>query len=356
MCPRNTFSLPQASVVFSIPTFKDSSKGILFHNIMLSYHRLHSFNRTYRAEAANAPSLGALLANKATVNWDIPFCTDPTASNTLFLEEGGYVNQFAFHWAMNISEQWYLGFGFQVQSYMLASDAVYREEFDTSNDQGVYFANQNKTRLTLSGTSCNFSAGLIYRPLSWLRLGVGIQTPTLGSLRTYTSGTLSAQTDSLRHSYAPDLGYSDRDFHMPLHLSSSVAFQVGAYALFALQYDYTHAKFMDDVHSLRVGFEVVPVLGMYINGGYVYESSFKPSRAALMDYTFDRQDTYTVQSRWNQYASLAVGYRGHYMLIQAAYQFRWQQTDLFAHEEAAPYNNLFTNTHRIVLTIGWHQN
>ena len=57
----------------------------------------------------------------------------------------------------------------------------------------------------------------------------------------------------------------------------STAFQIGAYGLIALQYDFRHASYMDDVHSLRAGIEVIPVLGMYINAGYAYESTFKPA-------------------------------------------------------------------------------
>ena len=74
-----------------------------------------------------------------------------------------------------------------------------------------------------------------------------------------------------------------------------------------------------------------------------------------MDPAFERQDVYSQFPRTAQYASVALGYRGTYVMVQAAYQYRWQHIDLFAHENAAPYD-MNATTHRIVITIGWHQN
>ena len=99
----------------------------------------------------------------------------------------------------------------------------------------------------------------------------------------------------------------------------------------------------------------MPVLGLYINAGYVYESSFsKNPMSVAMEPTFNRQDTYFEQPKWSQYVSAAIGYRGKHAIVQAAYQYRWQRLDVYAHEWSQPYN-INTDTHRIVLTIGWHQ-
>ena len=353
---RRLFMVPQASFVFSFPTYHADDDGIQFHNLLISYQRVHTFNRTYLAASLNDPSLGALL-DATDVNWDIPFCANRyNESNEQQLVETGYVNEYSFDYAMNIRNQWYVGVGLRMQSYWLSADAVYREVFPAEGANPPYY-NTNTTTLQYTGVTCNLAAGLIYRPLKWLRIGVGIQTPTIGSLQTYTTGTLAAQTDSLRYSYAPDGAYTDKDFHMPLHLSTSVAFQIGAYGMLSLQYDYRHAKYVQDTHSLRAGLEVIPVLGMYINAGYAYESTFNNQASVVpMDPTFDRQDTYFFQPRWTQYASCAIGYRGTYMMVQAAYQYRWQRTNLYAHESIVNPYNMNADTHRIVVTLGWHSN
>jgi hypothetical protein len=97
------------------------------------------------------------------------------------------------------------------------------------------------------------------------------------------------------------------------------------------------------------------VLGLYINAGYAFESPFDKRQFVVpMDNTFERQDTYFHQLRWTQYASFAIGYRGTHMMVQAAYQYRWQRLNLYAHENAMPYD-MNTNTHRIIITVGWHR-
>ena len=116
-----TFRLPQASVVFSLPTPTLGNEGIQFHNLMLSYRRLNSFNRSYLAKGIKGVSLGALV-DSPTIPLNIPFCTDLlNRTNQMKLRESGYVDEFAFDWSMNISNQWYVGVGLGVQSYLLNS-------------------------------------------------------------------------------------------------------------------------------------------------------------------------------------------------------------------------------------------
>lgn len=352
----NYFTLPQASLVFSLPTANIDEKGVQFHNFMFSYQRLHSFRQKYGGVGNDRVSLGSLL-NANNVDLDIPYCANYLNSNDeLLLVESGYVDQYSFHWAMNISNKWYTGIGLQIQSYSLISDASYWEYFDEKNAEDQYMYNRNSSSLLLSGASFNLALGAIYRPVRWMRLGASIQTPSVGSLNTYTAGKFTALTDSLRVSQAPDDRFSDRNFHMPFKLSTSVAFQVSAYALLALQYDYTKYNYMNGFHSLRAGIEVIPVMGMYINAGYAFESTFNnhPSPAG-MDPAFNRQDTYSFFPRNNHYASVALGYRGTHMIVQMAYQYRRQANILYAHELAPIYDTKPLDIHRIVLTIGWHQ-
>ena len=350
------FMAPQASIVFSVPNnYVTGDEGIQFNNVMLSYHRRHTYNREQLAAMANDKSLGALLASYG-IDMGVPYCQDAVCNmHGMSLKEVGAVNEFALDWAMNISNKWYVGLGIHTWAYNLSSNAKYDEVFDRVDLQGNPQWNANDTRLTFSGVGCSASAGLIYRPLSWLRMGIGLQTPTVGSLTTGVSGLFTAYTDSARYSSVPDSYSRDPKFHMPMHLSASLAFQVGAYGLLSLQYDYDHRDKLPAYHSLRAGIEVVPVLGMYINAGYAYESTFAQYSVVPMDPTFYRQDTYFQQPRWTQYASVAVGYRGTYMIVEAAYQYRLQRWYFSAHEDAMPYD-MRADTHRIVLTLGWHHN
>ncbi len=343
------FSLAQASVVFSLGTGNEE-KGLIAHNLMFSYQRRRTFARTLYGTAPYGASLGGFLASegiKMNIKYPNHLIHD---GNRFSFDERGSIHEFGLDWAMNYSNQWYAGLGLRIHSYGLTEDALYQEDFavDTS-----YL--DNKTYVSHRGVGVSLAAGAIYRPLSWLRIGFGIQTPSLGSLRTYSSATTESGMDSIYTSWAPDISEPDNNFHLPLRLTSSVAFQIGAYGMVAVQYDYSHATYQNDRHTFRVGLEAIPVMGLYINAGYAYENDFvKGDRPAAIDPPFERRDTYSQFTHGVHYASCAVGYRGSAMIVQMAYQYRWQKINLYAHPTAADYD-IKAETHRIVLTIGWHR-
>jgi hypothetical protein len=350
------FMVPHASVVFCLPTANsDEHSGVQCHNIMLSYNRRHSFYRSLEPVSSGDVSLGSLFAATG-VNLGIPYTTDLyNKANSLRLEERGYVNEYAINWAMNIANRWYWGVGLQVNSFSFSSDGDYVETFAYKNADGKHYYNRNRTSVLITGAGCSLSTGVIWRPLSWLRLGFGFRTPSFNSLTLTTGGTLDALTDSLRWSDAPNLTTRLSDFHMPLHTSTSVAFQIRHYALIALQHDFRYVKGVPAVHSFRAGVEVVPVAGLYINAGYVFESAFRKAKMVAIDPTLDRQDAYFWHDRWQQYISGGVGFRGKYLIAQLAYQYHMHRQHLYAHELAVPYQ-LKSDSHRVVLTLGWHHN
>ena len=346
--------IPQVSLVLSFPT--NNVTGILSHNIHFSYNRLHTFNRALRTSAMNSPSLGVLFAT-STANLQIPYHTERlNAEDRLDLYESGYVNKYSFDWAMNISHRWYLGVGLRIHSFSMISSGEYQEWFNHYAPNGAAYFNYSQTKVLYDGAGVSLALGAIYRPVQWFRLGVGLETPSVGSFHIATSGAFQAQTDTL--GWAPDTRTKDdiSGFHMPLHLSTSAAFQITKYALIALQYDYFRQPGEIDRHSLRTGVEVVPYPGLYLNAGYAYESPFRKSYPVVpMDPTLDRQDTYYQHIRHSHYISGAIGYRGRHFLIQAAYQYRMQHANIWAHELVEEPYQINANTHRIVLTIGWHR-
>ena len=352
---RHYIAFPQASVVFSRYANPVSGSGLQYYNFMFSYRRMNSFGRTMYAEGAKDASLGALFASTG-VDMKIPYCTDRTNSvNNLLLKEYGYANEYALDWAANISNRWYVGVGLHMQSYSMTSEADFYEDFARTNATGLRYSNSNRTSVAMSGVGCNLSLGAICRPTRWLRLGLAVQTPSLGSVNTYTSGVLRAQTDSLRASSISNGSPPSRSYHAPLRTTASVAFQFGYFGMLALQYDYSHASYQHDIHSLRAGLEIIPVPGMYINAGYVYESTFRTDYMVVpVSATLDRQDAYFQFPKATQYASVGLGYRGQHVIVQAAYQYRWQNLKLFAHEYANPYD-MHADTHRVVLTFAWHR-
>lgn len=386
-----SFMAPQFSWVFAIGNeYRD--KGVLFNNIMLSYHRLRTYNRDISVAAKGQQSSLAdviclatnglsvtevseenrwnnenvgWLSNQAydiylidpvapdAKEWVTPLSANTTIDNKLNIRESGYVNEYAADWAMNISNRVFVGAGLRMLSFRYTQSADYYEQFTLAGDakRGDLY---NQTSLIMSGVGINGSIGVIYHPVRCLRLGASFQTPSLSSLSVQSSGDLSALTDSVRLSSTPSFSSSGNRIYMPLRSSMGVAFQLRQYGLLSFQYDYLHAKDIDDVHSLRVGLEVVPVSRLFINAGYVYESSFL-KEDVIYEHGINsvRTDTNFQNLLSSQYISAGIGYRGKSMIAQLAYQLCLQRTHIYPHELANPYD-VQTQTHRIVLTLGWH--
>jgi hypothetical protein len=152
----------------------------------------------------------------------------------------------------------------------------------------------------------------------------------------------------------PSSGVMDMEMIAPLRTSVSVATQIGEYAMIAAQYDYAHAEEMEDVHTMRLGLEAQAYRGLFLNAGYVYESSFLDEEAPIgLDYNSVRTDMDYRYTTYSQYASAGIGYRGDMFVAQVAYQYRWQMLHQYATEMQALPMDVQTNTHRIVATLAW---
>jgi hypothetical protein len=152
----------------------------------------------------------------------------------------------------------------------------------------------------------------------------------------------------------PSSGSINTEIYAPLRTSFSVAGQMGNNALIAVQYDYAHSADMEDVHTLRIGAEAQAYRGLFINAGYVYESSFMNKELAVgLDYNSIRTDMDYRYTAYSQYASMGVGYRSNVLVAQVAYQYLWQTLHQYATEMQPTPIDVQTRTHRIVATLAW---
>jgi hypothetical protein len=183
--------------------------------------------------------------------------------------------------------------------------------------------------------------------------------------------SLSVQTESDMYSkvngqsyevLTPASGVVSTKVVSPLRSSVSLAGQIGNEGLIAVQYDYTHAPKdqelgfspMEDVHTLRVGAEAQVTRGLFINAGYVYESSFlKEDPIWMLSYNEIRTDMDYRYTTSTQYYSVGLGYRSDAVVAQLAYQYRWQTIHQYATEAQVAAMDVDTQTHRIVATLAW---
>lgn len=380
------FEMPQVSWSFH---FGDPyrTSGVIANNFMISYNRVRQYQRAYSANVNNCDnSLADVIALKtngleeqylqpegrwddANVGWlsllgyDTyminPLPDNQWAANlqqgekvnsAIRVSERGYMDEYALDWGMNISNRWYVGAGIRMTSFYLSQTERYDEKALTSgNTLSAY------NTLLMSGLGVNGAIGMIGHPVEWFRFGVSFITPTASTLSVSNYGEMRSSINDSTIA-TPDCTTTVEGFSLPLRLSTSVAFQWKRYGLLSLQYDYAHHKYLDDVHTLRVGLEVVPVQRLFINAGYVYESTFRNSERLLpykLNYNAVETNTHALYTRNTQYISCGVGYRGRNLIVQAAYQYQLQDMDFQLHELCLT-DGMQGRTHRFVVTLGWH--
>jgi hypothetical protein len=266
----------------------------------------------------------------------------------LSVSESGTYDQYTLSWAGNINNQWYLGLSLNIPTLSYIKRTSHQET-DRVNSAEL------KSLYHLSGVGVSGSIGLIFRPIQALRIGASFQTPTVMSLSVQTEGDMYSSIGGQNYEIlTPASGVSNTEMMSPLRSSVSVAGQIGNKGLIAVQYDYAHSAEMEDVHTLRVGAEAQVTRGLFLNAGYVYESSFmKEDPVWMLGYNEIRTDMDYRYTASSQYASVGFGYRGNGIVAQLAYQYRWQTIHQYASEMQLLPFEIGTQTHRIVATLAW---
>ena len=380
---RTRFAAPQISAIWAWGN-SQKQRGLVYNNFMFSLNRLANFNRDIVVKGAGmgmVPTIcnitndeGGLseefLVNKPWDNVEIgwlsilgyeAYLIDPIENNkwkpavdftdgSLSISETGTSDQYTLSWAGNISNQWYIGIGLNIPTINYTKHTSLREE----NKQNSSSA-ELKSMFHISGVGVSGSFGLIYRPIQALRIGASLQTPTILSLSRQSTGDMYSTIAGQKYEVlTPESGVMDIDIASPLRTSVSVAGQMGKIGLIAVQYDYAHSNEMEDIHTLRMGAEAQVTRGLFLNAGYVYESSFmKEDPKWLLGYNEIRTDMDYRYTAATQYASAGIGYRSDVVVAQLAYQYGWQTIHQYASEEQALPCYVDSHTHRIVATLAW---
>ena len=366
----------------------NKQRGMIYSNVMLSANRLANFNREIVAKGTGlgmVPSICALtngldetyLQNKPWNDTEIGWLSilgyetylinpqvDSLATDildqyqwtpavdftegSLSVSEVGYYDQYTLSWAGNISNQWYVGLSVNIPtlSYTKRTSHYETDRFQSAELKSMYH---------LSGVGVNGTIGLIYRPIQALRVGASFHTPTMMSLSVQTEGDMYSTVEGKKYeALTPASGVVSSEMVSPLRTSVSVAGQIGNEGLIAVQYDYAHSSEMEDVHTLRIGAEAQATRGLFLNAGYVYESSFmKNDPVWILGYNEIRTDMDYRYTQSSQYLSAGVGYRSDAVVAQLAYQYRWQTVHQYASEMQLLPLEVGTQTHSIVATLAW---
>ena len=156
-------------------------------------------------------------------------------SNDLYMREKGYVNSYDFNVGTTFSDMLSIGVTLAVTDidYRLYSD--YNESF-TGNS--YFLENYLKTE----GTGWQVKAGLIFKPIKELRIGVAYHSPTWYEMTDYYNGYLDVNTGSgWKTSSTPEDGaYTDYKLRTPDKWTFSLAGLIGKTAIITADYELTN--------------------------------------------------------------------------------------------------------------------
>lgn len=378
---RARFSAPQITAIWAWGK-SNKQRGLVYNNFLFSYNRFANFNRDIVVNGSGmrmVPTIcnitndegGVSEGNLQNLPWDNEeigwlsilgyeaYLINPIGNSqwepaveftdgSLSISETGISDQYTLSWAGNINNQWYIGVGLNIPTINYTKHVTIVETNRTNYAE-------LKSMFHVSGVGVSGSVGLIYRPIRALRVGASLQTPTVMNLSRQTTGDIYSTINRQEYKVlTPESGVMNIQIASPLRTSLSVAGQIFDKGLIAVQYDCAHSKEMEDIHTLRLGAEAQAYRGLFINAGYIYESSFtREDPKWLLGYNEIRTDIDYRYTAATQYASAGIGYRSDVVVAQLAYQYSWQMIHQYASEEQALPFYVNAHTHRIVATLAW---
>ncbi|MDR2083499.1 MAG: outer membrane protein transport protein [Bacteroidales bacterium] len=215
---------------------------------------------------------------------------------TIRMITSGSMNEFVISGGFNYLDKLYVGATLGVPYFSYREDFRITEE-DTKDRTQFFESMRYTTYLHTSGVGVNFKIGAIYKPISWLRIGLALHTPTRYSMDDdYNAEILSYIDLSGNGNYEGASDHASGDYsyvlRTPLRLIGSLGFVIGKHGSVNVDYtfqDYSSAKFKDKDytydytnqlisenygigHNIGVGTEWI--FGMFrARAGFAYETS-----------------------------------------------------------------------------------
>lgn len=417
------FNFDNLGLVFSIPTLKD--KGIMSVNLSIGYNRLKDYNRSAFIQGASTSTsqLGYYASDIAELGldnslWDSYLAyqaylvdmyddgeggqvvepilvngTEVLQDESIF--EKGRIDEWNFSLAFNWDHKLYAGVSLGVRDIFYRKEVVYGEVFvensfgdtysqwDEASSSYIFYNGGGYTSssyLSTTGTGVNAKLGLIYRPTENLRLGFAFHTPTYYSL----NDDYSYENDP--NIYVPDqnnpggdirpdiqksglLDYKYNVFSSPLNMELSVAYTLGKYGAFSIDYGissydgmslgekgqttgfYTNYNaLISEMYglgtSLRTGLELKATPNFSLRAGYARYDAGLTNEAN--NYSFDKPGAI------NQFSG-GMGYRDNGFFIDFAYVYQTQSVEhsLYILDNTEPTAQIDYNRGKAMITLGF---
>ena len=398
---KSSFMLPNASFVLAFENRNEES-AMRACNFMFSFNRLHTFNRTSLGHAFNQPTMAQAMLdqvynndgsvrlqeadmasanayNDERIGWLSElgyqtFMMDPydinkngdtvwgvwtsyysiVPVNAVKIYETGGLDEFNIHWASLFTHHVSLGLGLNIRSLSYSKTTAYEEAFSENNNSYM----RSNTWLSMSGVGVSGTIGILYQPIQPLRVALSFQSPVGMSLTTRTDAEMTVKDSPIdAYNKTPIYRYSDR-LTQPLRVTAGLTCIAGQNGLVSLQYDFRHSRLTQDVHTMKIGGEMVISNNLFLNCGYAFESAFsRNEQPTLLADNDVRTDAEYRTVGLSHMAGVGIGFRSRNFVAQVAYRFRYQDYQIypFASKVVTPdAYDMLSMTHNIVLTLGWH--
>jgi len=155
------------------------------------------------------------------------------------IESWGTINEMVLSTGANFSDKLYIGatIGFPYIRYEEDSRLT---ETDSKGNIDYFKSFTKHDHFETRGTGVNFKAGIIYRPIDFLRIGFAVHTPTYYNDMTdeyYSEMTSEFDQAKGLSSTSPDGSYNYK-INTPMRLMGNVAFIIGQNGLISADYEY----------------------------------------------------------------------------------------------------------------------
>jgi hypothetical protein len=298
------------------------------------------------------------------------------------MQETGGINSWNFTLGANYNHTLYVGMGIGIQTILYEKSTLYSEEYQLGGGTEL------RNAMTSSGSGVDFKAGVIYRPVPELRLGVSYRSGTYYTLTDTYKGSMASWgfRDPITNAlYNPDptvIGteqVNDYLLKTPWQLTLSAAYQFGSKGLLSVDFDWidsrnTNLKYgdgfeMEDInyymqndfkmsYNLRVGGEIRLTDNFSARLGGAYYMAPLVSNVE----TFDIATAYTSPEysviKSTLYGSMGAGYRSGAFFTDLALQERISNENFYNFCDMSDitqtkYAVLTHNKLNLVLTAGF---
>jgi hypothetical protein len=228
--------------------------------------------------------------------------------NSITIKEGSK-REYALSFGTNLLNKVYLGAALSIPYIKYTSETSFSEN-DYSKVNVGFQSFEMIQSYDNSGLGINLKVGVIYKPINFLRLSVGIQTPTRYSMEEKYTTDFVSSFDTANYEFNSDLGNFSYTFITPWRtnagfalVSKKLGFVSFGYEL--VDYTSTHFDLADDyidlestlndnlkdkyqiAHNFKVGIES-KIKKFRIRGGYAMQTSPLKSSYREGDYDFSR--------------------------------------------------------------------